>query len=83
MPSGLRRYALQLRSYALTLTADCVAGLFHAAISQSGSALNPRSSVTSEQAQDRARRLAKLVGVEASNDLDLVTRLRQVRPQPR
>ncbi|KAK3923920.1 Pyrethroid hydrolase Ces2e [Frankliniella fusca] len=51
-------------------------GLFHAAISQSGSALNPRSSTT--DGPDRARRLARMLGVQGGDDADLVRGLRQL-----
>lgn len=53
-------------------------GLFHYAISQSGSALNPRSSLSISEARDRAYRLGRLVGVDAASDEDLVNRLRQL-----
>lgn len=51
-------------------------GLFHGAISQSGSALNPRSSTSTAAGAERARRLARQLQVQASDDADLVRRLR-------
>ncbi|XP_034249553.1 liver carboxylesterase 2-like isoform X2 [Thrips palmi] len=51
-------------------------GLFHGAISQSGSAFNPRSSTT--EGRENAYRLARLVGIDSVDDAELVKRLQQV-----
>lgn len=69
MPSSAQRPACAARALC--------AGLFHGAISQSGSALNPRSSTTN--GRENAFRLARLVGVDAVDDAELVKRLQQVR----
>jgi len=47
-----------------------VAGLFEGAISQSGSALNPRSSIPSARATSRARKLATLLGIPVAGKTD-------------
>lgn len=65
-----REVALVSRPHPLSV------GLFHAAISQSGSALNPRSSTT--EGRERAHRLARALGIEARDDADMVRRLQQV-----
>lgn len=53
-------------------------GLFHKAISQSGSALNPWGYETNPEA--RAHKLAKDLNITFTDNADLIRQLRQVKP---
>lgn len=53
-------------------------GLFHKAISQSGSALNPWAYQT--HPEDVAHQLAKDLGITFTDNADLIRQLREVKP---